>query len=111
MPAVEIDGIVTRYEVTGTGPALLMFSPGGFGAVVSADLAVKPGEQLFVSVGGNGGSTTNGIGGSGGVNGGAPGGNSRSLRSCPAQNPRPVPVNSTARQSASPPASSSAARS
>lgn len=32
MPAVEIDGIVTRYEVTGTGPALLMFSPGGFGA-------------------------------------------------------------------------------
>jgi pimeloyl-ACP methyl ester carboxylesterase len=25
-----IDGISTRYEVTGSGPALLMFSPGGF---------------------------------------------------------------------------------
>jgi pimeloyl-ACP methyl ester carboxylesterase len=32
LPAVEIDGIVTRYEVAGSGPALLMFSPGGFGA-------------------------------------------------------------------------------
>jgi pimeloyl-ACP methyl ester carboxylesterase len=32
MPAVTIDGIVTRYELVGSGPALLMFSPGGFGA-------------------------------------------------------------------------------
>jgi pimeloyl-ACP methyl ester carboxylesterase len=32
MPTAEIDGIVTHYEVTGSGPALLMFSPGGFGA-------------------------------------------------------------------------------
>jgi pimeloyl-ACP methyl ester carboxylesterase len=29
-----IDGITTRYEVVGTGPPLLMFSPGGFNAVV-----------------------------------------------------------------------------
>jgi pimeloyl-ACP methyl ester carboxylesterase len=27
-----IDGISTRYELTGSGPPLLMFSPGGFGA-------------------------------------------------------------------------------
>jgi pimeloyl-ACP methyl ester carboxylesterase len=27
-----IDGISTRYEVAGSGPPLLMFSPGGFGA-------------------------------------------------------------------------------
>jgi pimeloyl-ACP methyl ester carboxylesterase len=27
-----IDGITTRYEVAGSGPPLLMFSPGGFGA-------------------------------------------------------------------------------
>jgi pimeloyl-ACP methyl ester carboxylesterase len=27
-----VDGIVTRYTVAGTGPPLLMFSPGGFGA-------------------------------------------------------------------------------
>jgi pimeloyl-ACP methyl ester carboxylesterase len=30
MPTAEIDGLTTRYEVTGEGPALLMFSPGGF---------------------------------------------------------------------------------
>lgn len=30
MPVVDADGIPTRYEVVGTGPALLMFSPGGF---------------------------------------------------------------------------------
>lgn len=32
MPTTVIDGIVTRYEVVGSGPPLLMFSPGGFGA-------------------------------------------------------------------------------
>jgi pimeloyl-ACP methyl ester carboxylesterase len=30
MPTAVVDGIVTRYEVTGSGPPLLMFSPGGF---------------------------------------------------------------------------------
>ncbi|QWZ10171.1 alpha/beta hydrolase [Nocardioides panacis] len=30
MPLVELDGIRTRYETIGEGPALLMFSPGGF---------------------------------------------------------------------------------
>jgi len=34
MAFVEIDGIRTRYEVTGSGPPLLLFSPGGFNAVV-----------------------------------------------------------------------------
>jgi pimeloyl-ACP methyl ester carboxylesterase len=29
-----LDGILTRYEVTGTGPPLLMFSPGGFNAAL-----------------------------------------------------------------------------
>ncbi|MFA9431888.1 alpha/beta fold hydrolase [Egicoccus sp. AB-alg2] len=33
MPHVEIDGIRTAYEVIGSGPPLLMFSPGGFNAV------------------------------------------------------------------------------
>lgn len=32
MPYAMIDGIRTRYEVTGSGPALLMYSPGGFDA-------------------------------------------------------------------------------
>ena len=30
METVVIDGIKTRYEVSGSGPALLMYSPGGF---------------------------------------------------------------------------------
>ena len=30
MPIATIDGIETRYETVGAGPALLMFSPGGF---------------------------------------------------------------------------------
>jgi pimeloyl-ACP methyl ester carboxylesterase len=32
VPTAEIDGITTRYEVVGSGPPLLMFSPGGFNA-------------------------------------------------------------------------------
>jgi pimeloyl-ACP methyl ester carboxylesterase len=34
MPTVVTDGINTRYEVVGSGPPLLMFSPGGFDATV-----------------------------------------------------------------------------
>jgi pimeloyl-ACP methyl ester carboxylesterase len=30
VPVIELDGIRTRYETVGSGPALLMFSPGGF---------------------------------------------------------------------------------
>lgn len=35
MPTAVIDGIATRYEVTGEGPPLLMFSPGGFSATLA----------------------------------------------------------------------------
>jgi pimeloyl-ACP methyl ester carboxylesterase len=34
MATAVIDGIATRYEVRGSGPALLMFSPGGFDATL-----------------------------------------------------------------------------
>ena len=34
MPTAIADGISTRYEVSGSGPPLLMFSPGGFNATV-----------------------------------------------------------------------------
>ena len=34
MAAAVIDGISTRYEVRGSGPPLLMFSPGGFDATI-----------------------------------------------------------------------------
>jgi pimeloyl-ACP methyl ester carboxylesterase len=34
MATAIIDGIATRYEVLGSGPPLLMFSPGGFDATV-----------------------------------------------------------------------------
>ena len=34
MATAILDGISTRYEVTGSGPALLMYAPGGFDATV-----------------------------------------------------------------------------
>lgn len=34
MPTAVIDGLATRYDIVGTGPALLMFSPGGFDATL-----------------------------------------------------------------------------
>ena len=34
MPTAVIDGIPTRYEVAGSGPPVLMFSPGGFDATL-----------------------------------------------------------------------------
>lgn len=34
MPTTVIDGIATRYEIQGSGPPLLMFSPGGFDATL-----------------------------------------------------------------------------
>ena len=34
MPIAMADGITTRYEVMGSGPPLLMFSPGGFDATL-----------------------------------------------------------------------------
>jgi pimeloyl-ACP methyl ester carboxylesterase len=34
MPIASIDGIPTRYEILGSGPPLLMFSPGGFNATL-----------------------------------------------------------------------------
>jgi pimeloyl-ACP methyl ester carboxylesterase len=30
MPTVNIDGITTRYEISGAGPPILMMAPGGF---------------------------------------------------------------------------------
>lgn len=35
MPTATIDGIETYYEVTGNGPPLLLFSPGGFDATLA----------------------------------------------------------------------------
>jgi pimeloyl-ACP methyl ester carboxylesterase len=34
MPIASVDGIPTRYEILGSGPPLLMFSPGGFNATL-----------------------------------------------------------------------------
>ena len=34
MAEAKIDGIVTRYEVVGSGPPLLMYAPGGFDATI-----------------------------------------------------------------------------
>jgi pimeloyl-ACP methyl ester carboxylesterase len=42
LPITVVDGIPTRYEVTGSGPPLLMYSPGGFDSRLEnwADLGV-----------------------------------------------------------------------
>jgi pimeloyl-ACP methyl ester carboxylesterase len=42
LPSTIVDGISTRYEVTGSGPPLLMYSPGGFDSRLEnwADLGV-----------------------------------------------------------------------
>jgi pimeloyl-ACP methyl ester carboxylesterase len=34
VPTASLDGLATRYEVTGSGPPLLMFSPAGFDATL-----------------------------------------------------------------------------
>src|SRR5919106_458436 len=34
MPTAVLDGIATHYEVMGSGPPLLMYSPGGFDATL-----------------------------------------------------------------------------
>ncbi len=34
MPFVDLHGMATRYDVAGSGPPLLMFSPGGFDATI-----------------------------------------------------------------------------
>lgn len=36
MPTAVVDGISTRYEVAGSGPPLLMFSPGGFDSTLES---------------------------------------------------------------------------
>ncbi|WP_329137475.1 alpha/beta hydrolase [Streptomyces sp. NBC_01476] len=36
MPTTVLDGIATRYEVAGSGPPLLMFSPGGFDSTLES---------------------------------------------------------------------------
>lgn len=52
MATAVIDGITTRYEVIGSGPALLMFSPGGFDATLdkwttqSVYKRIKPVDHL-----------------------------------------------------------------
>jgi pimeloyl-ACP methyl ester carboxylesterase len=52
MPIASIDGIPTRYEIVGSGPPLLMFSPGGFNATLEtwsslgAYARTKPLEHL-----------------------------------------------------------------
>lgn len=63
---------VHAVAIGGKGGEGTAGGPGGFGAVDIADLAVSPGEILYVEVGGNGASGPEG--GAGGFNGGGDGG-------------------------------------
>ena len=46
MPTAVVDGLRTRYEVTGDGPPLLMFSPGGFDSTLESWRTVGIYERL-----------------------------------------------------------------
>lgn len=46
MPTAVADGIPTRYEVTGHGPPLLMFSPGGFDSTLESWATVGVYQRL-----------------------------------------------------------------
>ena len=46
MPTAVADGISTRYEVTGDGPPLLMFSPGGFDSTLKSWRSVGVYQRL-----------------------------------------------------------------
>ena len=49
MPTATIDGIETRYALIGSGPPLLMFSPGGFDATLEkwSTLGIYAQTQMF----------------------------------------------------------------
>jgi pimeloyl-ACP methyl ester carboxylesterase len=49
MPFATLDGIATRYELIGSGPPLLMFSPGGFDATLEkwSTLGVYAKTRMF----------------------------------------------------------------
>ena len=34
MPTVDIDGIATHYEISGSGPPIVMMAPGGFDSAI-----------------------------------------------------------------------------
>jgi len=84
----------------GGASGLASGAEGGFGAVVSGDVAVSPGETLYVEVGGAGGKGTGTGTGTGGFNGGGAGaggesgegaggggGGASDLRTLPRSNP------------------------
>jgi hypothetical protein len=74
---VVADG-VSELSVTAAGASGGASSGqlGGLGARVNTLVSVTPGETLTVFVGGEGGTSTNGVQGAGGFNGGGAGGNS-----------------------------------
>lgn len=52
MPTALIDGIATRFQVIGSGPPLLMFSPGGFDATLEkwSTLGIYAKTRMFESL-------------------------------------------------------------
>ena len=48
MATTAIDGLATQYEVVGSGPPLLMFSPGGFDATL--DKWLTPGIYAKIKI-------------------------------------------------------------
>jgi pimeloyl-ACP methyl ester carboxylesterase len=47
LPTVDIDGIVTRYEITGSGPPILMMAPGGFDSALEKWATTWPWQHIL----------------------------------------------------------------
>jgi len=49
MPIVDIAGIATHYEVSGSGPPILLMAPGGFDSAIENGLPRGPGSTFCPS--------------------------------------------------------------
>jgi hypothetical protein len=47
MPTVDIDGIATHYDISGSGPPILMMAPGGFDSAIENGPRLGPGSTFY----------------------------------------------------------------
>jgi pimeloyl-ACP methyl ester carboxylesterase len=47
MPTIDIDGIATHYEISGSGPPILMMAPGGFDSAIVKWSTTWPWQHFY----------------------------------------------------------------
>jgi hypothetical protein len=47
LPTVDIDGIATHYEISGSGPPILMMAPGGFDSATAKRSTTWPWQHFL----------------------------------------------------------------